>query len=217
MRLLRANFKLLGQLLRSAEGTFLDQADGGHVGQGSRDTSRLRGKGARLGPEDVHRSDGHVAQPQREAVCGLETEFGGPGSEGRPAVVCRGDQDVGNFLARAMGVQTRPLGVLELEQLQQAGILARRRHEPERVVVVREHQTGGTAGGDLRGTAGHMVQKVDQIKLVDQRVGDLDEEIRQATGADLISSVCRDPIHLHFFVSRHLKALAGEDPTRHLK
>jgi hypothetical protein len=66
---------------------------------------------------------------------------------------------------------------LELEELEKLGALVGCGHQPEPSRVVSEQQTGGTEVRELRVPAGGHLEEVDQLEVVDQGVGNLDEDL----------------------------------------
>jgi hypothetical protein len=73
---------------------------------------------------------------------------------------------------------------LELEQLQQLGLLVRGRHHLKAPLVVGQEEPRRRDIDQGRHLAGHHVQELDEIELVDERVRYLDEDLRQPLGRD---------------------------------
>ena len=94
-----------------------------------------------------------------------------------------GKVGVDDGLAQPEGVQARTLLVLPLVELQRPDVLVRGRHELEPVVVFGQQQTGGRGAADRDRMLGR-VQEVDDVEVVHQCVGHLDEGIRQFADRD---------------------------------
>ena len=78
-------------------------------------------------------------------------------------------------LPAAEAVEARALVVLELEQLEQADLLARSGHDAELPAGVGEQHPGGGHVQQLGAPRGEQVQELDDVELVHQAVGQLDE------------------------------------------
>jgi len=76
--------ELPGQLSPVVDGPFLENPDGGGVGERLREIHLLGGQLAKLRIEYVHRADRVVAQPKRERMNHLETRGPYLGGESRP-------------------------------------------------------------------------------------------------------------------------------------
>ena len=132
------------------------------------------------GAEQVQRADHLPPQPQGHRVGGAEPDLAcGPG-EDRPPVRGGGEVDVGDDLAGGEAVQARPLLLLQLEELQQARGLVGVRDQSQVAALVVEHQPRGVGVDQLDAALGEGLQQVHHVELLDQGVGQFDEDLGQA-------------------------------------
>ena len=132
------------------------------------------------GREDVERADHLAAESHRQRRHRREADFLRVGREVRPA--CATASAVKRAVHRdavAVRVEARTLVVLQLEQLDEAHALARRRDVVERAVAVGEHDAGFRRVDELDATRREPVQELDDVVFVDDRVGELDERGEQ--------------------------------------
>jgi hypothetical protein len=122
--------ELLGEGLGVAHVPFLQQADGGDVGQCLPDAQVGLAERGGAGAEQVERADDLVPQPHRQGIDGAETGAGRGGREPRPLLARPGQVSGGDRLPGAEAVQARSLVVLDLEQLDQPGFVAGGRGYP---------------------------------------------------------------------------------------
>ena len=133
---------------------------------------------ADVGAEDAHRAD-HLlrgAAAGRRARSGTRlprrgarTAASGPGASAQVGVDHR--------LAGAEGVQARSFVVLHLEQLQQLDVLVGGRHELQPAALVGQQQPDVGVADELGGAVGDHQQELDDVEVVDEGVGDLDEHV----------------------------------------
>src|SRR5450755_1068748 len=116
--------QLLVERLAAAQSAFVEQADGGHVGESLADPYVRPAEWPGSGAEEVQRADGLVAQPHRQGLHGGESRLAGDGGEMRPAPRFHAEVGGRDGLAAAEAVQAGTLIVLELEKLHQPGLLA---------------------------------------------------------------------------------------------
>ena len=125
--------------------------------------------------EQVEGADDLGAQPHRHGIGGSEPGFEGDGGEAGPAAVGGGEVLVDDGFAAAIAVQARSFLRLQLEQLDDPHRLAGRRHHPQLAVGGDEHDPGGGDVEDLDATIRQRGQQVDDVEVVDEVVGQLDE------------------------------------------
>jgi hypothetical protein len=82
---------------------------------------------------------------------GAEAGRGGVGCESWPAAVGVAEVGVDDGFGGAKSVETRTFVVLQLEQLQQLGVLLRGGHEMKTPVRVGEDQTHNAGAGEFGG------------------------------------------------------------------
>lgn len=91
-----------------------------------------------------------------------------------------GEVSVDDRLPAVERVEARSVVVLQLEQLEELGTLGGGRHEMRAFLGVGEQDAYGGVAGEPGDAVGEHLQEFDQVELVDERVGDLDEDFRQA-------------------------------------
>ena len=79
--LVERGLQLFGRQLSLAQGAFLQQPDGGHVGQRLRDRQALGIETAARHREQIHSANDLFAQPHRQRVHGREPGIEGLGDE----------------------------------------------------------------------------------------------------------------------------------------
>jgi hypothetical protein len=149
------------------------------VSASARDLAVLLAHGPRLAVEQVEGADGVPPQPQRDGVHGREALGERPLGEPRPAVGGGGQVRDGNRLARGEAVQAGAFVGLDLEQLQQPGLLGRGRDHLEPAALVGEQEPGRDGVEQADAVADELVQQLDDVVVVDQGVGHLDEGAHQ--------------------------------------
>jgi hypothetical protein len=87
--------------------------------------------------------------------------------------------DVGDRVTGAVAVEARPLLVLELEQLEQTSLIARRRHHLQVAALIGEQDPRRADVEHRDAPVGQRRQEVDDVEVVDQRVSQLHERLRQ--------------------------------------
>ena len=177
-RLCRAACKLFVEHLTAADRAFLQDADGGHIGQ--RLTQREIGvwHPAGLAVEQVEGADGLAAQSQRDRVHRCETPAADDGGhEPRPPI--RGLRQVGDpDLGRGpISLQTRPLGGLQLQQLHSLCVLAGGRDRAQLLTGIGEQDPCGVRGQQRHAMGDELVEQVDDVVVVDQGVGERHERL----------------------------------------
>ena len=186
--------ELLGDGFAAAHVAFVQQADGGHVGQRLADAQVRRVEAARCGAEQVQRADDLIPQPHRQRLHRREPGPGGGLGEPGPPRGRAGQVGSGDGPAGTEALQAGPFVVLQLEQLQQPGFLAGGRRDPQLAARVGQHDPGRGRGQQGDAAVGEHVQEVDDVEVGDHRVGQLDEGVGKQVG-----------VHLG-----HLSSLAGQ-------
>src|SRR6266568_2010454 len=104
--------ELLVEGVAMLHAALVQQADGGHVGQGLPEAYVRRAEGPRAGAEEVQRADDLLTQPHRQGLHGGEPAFAGDGGEPGPALRLGTQIGGGDGLAAAEAVQAGTLVVL---------------------------------------------------------------------------------------------------------
>ena len=133
---------------------------------------------ALLGAEHVQRADDLLAQAQRERVHRPEPGGQGAGGELRPAVRRGGEVGVHDGRPLAIAVLAGALSRLYLEQLEQVGALVGGGHELEVTLFVGEEEPSRSGAEELRRPGGDHLQELHDVELLDEGVGELDEDLR---------------------------------------
>ena len=153
----------------------LHDAEGGEVGEGPGDDDvRLlhRGPGH---AEQVQGAEGHLPQPQRQGGRRGEAGLAGGGGKRRPATGPGIQVLVPHALAGAERIQAGAFLLLELEQLQQPHRLAGGGHQPQAARRGSQHHPGGGDAEQMDAPVREPGQHVDDVVVVDQGVGHLDQ------------------------------------------
>jgi hypothetical protein len=124
-------------------------------------------------PEQVEGADGHATQAHGYGVDRPEAGLQGDGPEPGPASVVPGQVLVEHGFAGAVAVETGAFLGLELEQLDQAHLLAGRGHHPQVPFGGDQHQAGGGHVEHLHAPVGEPGQQLHDIEVVNQSVGQL--------------------------------------------
>jgi hypothetical protein len=66
-----------------------------------------------------------------------------------------------------------------LDQLEQTGLLARRRHHVQHPGAVPQQHARGVGAQDQHTALGQLGEQLDDVEVVDQRVGEQHERLRQ--------------------------------------
>ena len=122
----QGELELLRQRLGPGERALLEDGDRREVGEGLDEPDLVRAHHVVRPTEDVHRADDVVPEAQREGVDLADAGGDGAGSEVRPALVGSGKILLDDRLTGAVALDAGALGVLELQELQGLGVLARR-------------------------------------------------------------------------------------------
>jgi hypothetical protein len=110
---------------------------------------------------------------------GTESVLPGMLCKPRPAVGVRRDVIDQNGLAGPKAVETRPLVVLQLEQLEQTRVLLGRGDEAQVASMVGKQQAGSVCLQQAHAVVSEAMHVLDDVVLVDKRVGELDEGLGQ--------------------------------------
>jgi hypothetical protein len=172
---LQGALQLLGEGLAVAHAAFVQQADGGDVGESLADADGGGVEGARGGPEQVQGADDLLPQPHRQGLHGGEPGVAGGCGEPWPVTRLGGEIGSGDGLAGPEAVQAGPLVALQLEQLEQPGGLAGGGHHAQFTARVGQQQPGRGDVQQLDAAAGQRVQEVHHVEPGDHGVGKLDE------------------------------------------
>ena len=100
-------------------------------------------------------------------------------AEGGPAAPVAVEGLVDHRLPAAVAVQAGALLVLNLEDLEDMGPLVRGRHDPQIPPLVRQDHARGPHVEEFHAPLSQHVQKLDNVKARDQRIGKLHEHPRQ--------------------------------------
>jgi hypothetical protein len=172
------------QLLREQDlvvhGPLVQQADRGDVGEALHDGEMVVGEGQSLDREQVEGADDLVAEAHRHGVGHAEADVAGGVGEDRPPVLGRAQIDVRYGLTGGEAVQAGAFVPLQFEQLQQVRRLVGVGDHLQGAALVVEHQAGGVGVDQFDAALGQDLQEVEDVELLDQRVGQLDEHLCQA-------------------------------------
>jgi hypothetical protein len=164
-----------GLSVRLSGGTVLEDGDRGHIGEGLRGVHVGLAHGTRFGVEEVERADDLTAQAHRQRMDGVEAGGERLGREARPPVV-RGDQVlVDHWQTGAEAVQARALLRLDLEELEHAHGLTRGGHHSQVAIGCDQHETGGSDVEHVHTAVSQQRQKLHDVKVGNERVGQLHE------------------------------------------
>jgi hypothetical protein len=86
--------------------------------------------------EQIQCTEGLLAEPHRHRLDRGEALVAGGGGKPWPLLRGRGEIGAGDALAAVVAVQAGPFLVLQLEQLQQAGLVGRRRYQVQGAPLV---------------------------------------------------------------------------------
>ncbi|MBE1467399.1 hypothetical protein H4W33_006411 [Kibdelosporangium phytohabitans] len=163
----------------------LQDADGGHVGQGLSQRDAVVVDGGCVGVEQGQSADHLVAQPHRHRTRGPEPRLDRGGHEPRPAGSVRDQISTGNRHAGLHAVDTRALLGLRRENLDQFGVLGgTRRRTPATALIGQDHSRGVDLE-QLNGPFGQQTEEVQHIEVGDQGVGQRHERARQSLVPDI--------------------------------
>lgn len=166
---------MLVQDLCLQRGAVLEDGDGGDVGQrpGGEDLVGVQRPGA--GSEQVEGADDPVPQPHRDGVHRPEPGRQCHRPEVGPPAVRDGKVLVHGHQTGPEAVRARALLGLQLEQLHDPHRLTGGRHHPEFAFGRHNHHAGGGDVEDLHAPVGEQREQLDDVELVDQGVGQLDQ------------------------------------------
>jgi hypothetical protein len=138
--------------------------------------------------EQVQSADDPAAQPHRQRVGRAIARMDARCVKLWPPLLDLVEVDVHELLTGAEAVQSRPLGVLQHEQLEHPGFLGGRCHHLQAPMVISQDQPSGVGLQQLDAAVAQQVEKVDDVEVIDKRVGELDEHSAEAllTGHDLL-------------------------------
>jgi hypothetical protein len=152
----------------------LEDGDGGDVGERLGDEDVIGVQRAHLGTEEVEGTDDVAAQAHRDGVSGAETHLDGDRGEPGPASIGCGEVLVDDRSAALEGVEAGSFVGLQFEQLDEAHRFAGRRDELELPGGGRQHDAGGGDVEHVDTAVGQRGEKVDDVEVVDERVGEID-------------------------------------------
>jgi len=169
---------LLGQDVASADGAFLQDSDGRHIGQSLGDAQLVRSQRAGLDAEQVERADGLGTQPHGHGVHRPVAGVQGVSDEawplGHAAQVGCCDRPVGTE-----AVQAGSLVVLQLEQFHHPGPLGGGRGHLKVAALVGQKQSGRVHPQQLDALDGQLMEHVDDVVVGDEGVCQGDECLGQ--------------------------------------
>jgi hypothetical protein len=149
----------------------LDDRDCRDIGKGLRGLHVSFLESPFVGSEQVEGANGQIPEVHGHGMDGAKSSGDRSGSKVRPAVGRAGQVLIDDRFSRAKAVRARALLGLFLEQLEDVHLITRRRNNAKVSSGRYQHHARGCNVKYLDGSIGEQRQEFDDVKVVNQRVG----------------------------------------------